>query len=68
MSLLVGAAVWGVAGMILFMPFASILKVICEEFEQLKPIAMLISNDISGDEKKEEKASKWMEKVKGWFK
>lgn len=68
LSLLVGAAVWGVAGMILFLPFASILKVICEEFEQLKPIAMLISNDISGDEKKAAKTSRWIEKVKGWFK
>jgi predicted PurR-regulated permease PerM len=67
LSLLVGAAVWGVAGMILFLPFAAILKVICEEFDQLKPIAMLISNDISGDEKKEAKTSKWAEKVKGWF-
>jgi hypothetical protein len=28
---------------------------------------MLISNDISGDEKKEAKTSKWAEKVKGWF-
>lgn len=68
MSLLVGAAVWGVAGMILFLPFAAILKVICEEFDQLKPIAMLISNDISGDEKKAAKNSMWIEKVKGWFK
>ncbi|MCL6260925.1 AI-2E family transporter [Aquiflexum sp. TKW24L] len=68
LSLLVGAAVWGVAGMILFLPFAAILKVICEEFDQLRPIAMLISDDISGDEKKVNKPSKWVEKVKGWFK
>lgn len=68
LSLLVGAAVWGVAGMILFLPFAAILKVICEEFEELKPIAMLISDNISGDDKKDSKTSKWVEKVKGWFK
>jgi predicted PurR-regulated permease PerM len=68
LSLLVGAAVWGVAGMVLFLPFAAILKVICEEFEELKPIAMLISDDISGDEKKVSKPSKWVTKVKGWFK
>lgn len=69
MSLLVGAAVWGVAGMILFLPFASILKTICEEFDQLKPVAMLISDDISGDtKKKNSKSSKWVEKVKSWFK
>jgi predicted PurR-regulated permease PerM len=68
LSLLIGAAVWGIAGMVLFLPFAAMLKVICEEFDQLKPIAMLISNDISDDKKKEAKTSKWIEKIKGWFK
>ena len=67
LSLLVGAAVWGIAGMVLFLPFAAMLKVICEEFDQLKPVAMLISSDISGDSSEEPKASRWIEKVKGWF-
>ncbi len=67
LSLLIGATVWGIAGMVLFLPFAAILKVICEEFDQLKPIAMLISSDIS-DNIKEPIASKWIEKIKGWFK
>ena len=68
LSLLVGAAVWGIAGMVLFLPFAAMLKVICEEFDQLKPVAMLISSDISGDKKKDTKPSKWFEKIKDWFK
>ncbi len=68
LSLLIGASVWGVAGMILFLPFASILKVICEEFDELKPVAMIISNDVSGDSKDESKTSKWLEKIKGLFK
>jgi predicted PurR-regulated permease PerM len=68
LSLLIGASVWGIAGMVLFLPFAAMLKVICEEFDQLKPIAMLISNDISGDNNEEPKTSKWIEKIKGWFK
>jgi predicted PurR-regulated permease PerM len=68
LSLLIGAAVWGIAGMILFLPFAAMLKVICEEFDQLKPIAMLISSDISGDIKGEAKTFKWIEKIKAWFK
>jgi predicted PurR-regulated permease PerM len=42
LSLFVGAAVWGLAGMILFLPFAAMLKVVCEEFEELKPIALII--------------------------
>jgi hypothetical protein len=54
--------------MVLFLPFAAILKVICEEFDQLKPVAMLINSDISGDNKKESKTPEWFEKIKGWFK
>jgi predicted PurR-regulated permease PerM len=42
LSLFVGAAVWGLAGMVLFLPFAAILKVVCEEFEELKPLALII--------------------------
>ncbi len=67
LSLLIGAAVWGIAGMILFLPFAAMLKVVCEEFDQLKPIALLIGNDIS-DDSTQPKTWKWVEKVKGWFK
>lgn len=68
LSLLIGASVWGIAGMVLFLPFAAMLKVLCEEFDQLKPIAMLISNDISGHDDEEPKTIKWFEKIKGWFK
>jgi predicted PurR-regulated permease PerM len=68
LSLVVGAAVWGIAGMILFLPFAAMLKVLCSEFDQLKPVAMLISNDIYGDNKKKDKTSKLFKKIKGWFK
>jgi predicted PurR-regulated permease PerM len=44
LSIIVGASVWGVAGMILFLPFTAMLKVICQEYEDLKPIALLIGN------------------------
>lgn len=42
LSLIIGATVWGVAGMVLFLPFAAMLKVICEEYKPLQPIALLI--------------------------
>ena len=42
LSLFIGAAVWGLAGMIVFLPFAAMLKVVCEEFEELQPIALII--------------------------
>jgi predicted PurR-regulated permease PerM len=68
LSLIIGALVWGVAGMILFLPFAAMLKVFCEEYEELKPIALLI-----GDQNYKEINSggkfikRRFKKVKGWF-
>lgn len=68
LSLIIGAAVWGVAGMILFLPFAAMLKVVCEEYEELKPIALLIGTynykelDDNGNF-----ISKVFEKIRGWF-
>jgi len=74
LSIIVGASVWGMAGMILFLPFAAMLKVVCDEYEELKPIALLI-----GEQSDEEKAGRrknvvgrWsngrrLKKIKGWF-
>jgi predicted PurR-regulated permease PerM len=42
LSIIIGASIWGIAGMIIFLPFAAMLKVVCEEYEELKPIALLI--------------------------
>jgi predicted PurR-regulated permease PerM len=44
LSIIIGAAVWGVAGMILFLPFAAMLKVICEAHEPLQPVALFIGD------------------------
>lgn len=68
LSLIIGALVWGVAGMILFLPFIAMLKVFCEEFEELKPIALLIGNH---DYKENTSGVKFMKrrfkKVQGWY-
>lgn len=58
LSLIVGASIWGVAGMVLFLPFAAMLKVVCEQYEQLQPVALLIGNSNFQEE----------DKKKGWFK
>jgi len=66
LSLIIGALVWGVAGMILFLPFTAMLRVICEEFDELKPIALLI-----GDQNNIGSEIKFIKrrfiKVKGWY-
>lgn len=42
MALLLGAMVWGLAGMIMFIPFIGVLKVIFDHVEELKPFGYLI--------------------------
>lgn len=66
LSIIVGASVWGVAGMILFLPFAAMLKVVCEEFEELKPIALLIGNQNYKDEKNKS-IHRRFKKIQDWF-
>jgi predicted PurR-regulated permease PerM len=68
LSLIIGAAVWGVAGMILFLPFVAMLKVVCEEYEELKPVALLIGNQNYQEKGGSGKfISKWFEKIQGWL-
>ena len=59
---------WGVTGMILFLPFAAMFKVFCQEYEELKPIALLIGDH---DYKEKDSGSKFVgkrfTKVKEWF-
>jgi predicted PurR-regulated permease PerM len=42
---LVGGALWGVAGMFLSIPLTAILKVICDRVDQLKPLGFLIGDN-----------------------
>ena len=68
LSLIIGATIWGVAGMVLFLPFAAMLKVICQEFDTLKPIALLIGTQDKEEENKEPFISKWKKKIAAWRK
>lgn len=68
LSLIIGATIWGVAGMVLFLPFAAMLKVVCQEFDTLKPIALLIGTQDKEEENKEPFISKWKKKIVAWRK
>lgn len=68
LSIIVGASVWGIAGMILFLPFVAMLKAVCEEYEELKPFALLIGEQNSNkNDGKKKYIGKWFEKIKSWF-
>ncbi|MEX2231485.1 MAG: AI-2E family transporter [Cyclobacteriaceae bacterium] len=42
LSILAGGMIWGVAGMIVFLPLFGIIKIICDHVEPLKPIGYLL--------------------------
>jgi predicted PurR-regulated permease PerM len=44
LSIIIGASVWGIAGMILFLPFAAMLKVICDAHTPLQPVALFLGD------------------------
>ena len=41
-SILFGAMIWGIAGMFMAIPFMGMFKIVCENVDELKPIARLI--------------------------
>ena len=51
LALIIGGEVWGISGMILFVPLIGILRVIFEEIEELKPYGYLLGNKIEYDSK-----------------
>lgn len=53
--ILIGSQIWGLAGMILFIPLGAILKVVCDEVDSLKPYGYLlgrVEDDKSEDRSK----------------
>lgn len=46
LALILGGLIWGVAGMILFLPFISIFKVACDYYKELQPIGKLIQGNL----------------------
>ncbi len=51
MSIIIGASVWGIVGMILFLPFAAMLRVVSQAYIELQPLAMLIGDENYMDDK-----------------
>ena len=46
LALIIGGEIWGISGMILFVPLIGILRVIFTEIEELKPYGYLLGNQI----------------------
>ena len=46
LALIIGGELWGISGMILFVPLIGILRVIFEQVDSLKPYGYLLGNKI----------------------
>lgn len=46
MALILGSAMWGVPGLILALPLAAIFKLTFQQIDALKPVALLMSDDL----------------------
>ena len=49
-ALLTGGLIWGVAGLILFVPFLAVIKVVFDHIEPMKPYGLLLSSNFGKDE------------------
>ena len=62
LSLIFGSMIWGVAGMLIIMPFMAMIKIACQHISFLNPVGYLLS-----DKGTEQYSISW-EKIKGVFK
>lgn len=53
LAVLIGGWVWGISGMVLFIPLVGVLKITLERNERLKPYAFLLGDEITVSEKNE---------------
>jgi predicted PurR-regulated permease PerM len=44
-AIIIGTLLWGISGMILFTPFAAILKIISDNIDEWKPLNILLNRD-----------------------
>lgn len=61
-AIIVGGMIWGISGMILFVPLFAILRIISKNSKNLRPVGFLIAND------QDESEESLGHKVKSWFK
>jgi predicted PurR-regulated permease PerM len=45
LALILGNFIWGIAGMILFLPMMAMFRIVCQYYEGLHPLAMFISDE-----------------------
>jgi predicted PurR-regulated permease PerM len=60
-SIVIGNMIWGIAGIVIFIPLTAVLKIIFDHIQPLKPIGYAI-----GQEEEEDDDASWFKKLKDW--
>ncbi|MDX1628361.1 MAG: AI-2E family transporter, partial [Fulvivirga sp.] len=47
LALISGGLIWGIPGMVLFLPYTAVFMVICNHFNELKPVGMLLKDEVN---------------------
>lgn len=45
LSIIIGATIWGIPGMIIVVPFMAVVKIVCDNVESLKPFGYILGVD-----------------------
>ncbi|MDX9925318.1 MAG: AI-2E family transporter [Ignavibacteriaceae bacterium] len=48
LSIIVGAMIWGIPGMIIVVPFMAVVKIVCDNVEDLKPVGYILGVEKGG--------------------
>jgi predicted PurR-regulated permease PerM len=58
-ALIIGALIWGLPGMVLCIPIAGMIKVICDNVDSLKPYAFLMGEETNFNKRKARNTGLW---------
>jgi predicted PurR-regulated permease PerM len=61
MAIVAGGILWGIPGMILFIPLLGMFKIICDQIDPLKPLGYMLGDE--DEEKKVKKKEEQLEKL-----
>jgi len=64
-ALIIGGLLWGIVGMILFIPFIAIIKVICDHVPELRNIGVLLGYEFSS--RRTNEPDKFTDRMKKFF-
>jgi predicted PurR-regulated permease PerM len=65
-GLIVGGQIWGAAGMILFIPFLAMLKVVFDAIDHLRPYGFILGTPVVENEQKVRR--EWRLRLRRWLK